>query len=86
MVGGADILAAGLAYTVPDWKTFIITASSIGVIATIASFITVQLASQNILTRHSDRRKLSSIKEVSLVWKRFFSSCKIIKTTVSLVS
>ena len=30
MVGGADILVAGIAYVVPDWKIFIVTVGSIG--------------------------------------------------------
>ena len=83
MMGGADILAAGIAYFVTNWKTYLSSVGSIGTFAITAGLITVQKA--NFAPTKPTQRK-SLIKEISSVAKRFFTSGEIIKTTLSLVS
>ena len=83
MMGGADILAAGIAYFVTNWKTYLSSVGSIGTFAIIAGLITVQKG--NFAPTKSTQRK-SLIKEVSSVARRFFTSGEIVKTTLSLVS
>ena len=83
MIGGADILAAGIAYFVTSWKTYLTYVGSIGVFAIITGLITVQNA--NFAPIEPVQQK-SLIKEISSVSKRFFSSCEIIKTTLCVVS
>ena len=71
MMGGADILAAGIAYFVTNWKTYLSSVGSIGTFAIIAGLITVQKA--NFAPTKPTQRK-SLIKEISSVAKRFFTS------------
>ena len=83
MMGGADILAAGIAYFVTNWKVYLSSVGSIGVFAIIAGLITVQKA--NVAPAKPVQQK-SLIKEVSSVAKSFFTSGEIIKTTLCAVS
>ena len=83
MLGGADILAAGIAYFVTSWKMYLSSVGSIGVFAIIAGLITTQKA--NFAPTKPVQQK-SLIKEISSVSKRFFSSGEIIKTTLCVVS
>ena len=82
-MGGADILAAGIAYSVTNWKTYLSSVGSMGTFAIMTGLIIVQKA--NFAPTKATQQK-SLIKEVSSVSKRFFSSEEIIKTTLSLVS
>ena len=83
MVGGTDIIAAGIAYCVTDWKTYLASIGSIGIIAITTGLITVQKA--NLVSAEPAAHK-SHIKGISSVAKKFFTSGEILKTTLFVVS
>ena len=82
MVGGTDIIAAAIAYCATDWKTYVASTGSIGIIAITTGLITVQKA--NLVSAEPAARK-SHMNEISLVAKKFFTSGEILKTTLFVV-
>ena len=82
MVGGTDIIAAAIAYCATDWKTYLASTGSLGIIAIITGLITVQKA--NLVSTEPAARK-SHISEISLVAKKFFTSGEILRTTLFVV-